>query len=480
MPDEITNELQPSWAKFLLSSIASSFNTTFHYSGNSIRNKIIVNNILNFGSQSTKDDSAVIEEKKTLYTEVIPRNQIILKLIWTYLRIEDKINCTMVCKGFNNIISDMNCFRLCVDLSTKFRVIPRLSRNYETVIFKNYECNILKEPMKKMLKQLNRRVEKTIFDDCKFDMMALNGFLSELTMLKSLELNMLLTIDDNIEIDFDDLPQLFQLKDLTINVNGDKMEEILEMFSSASNIQSLCLSLFDATIKHKVLDYMKRYKRILKSLRFTKCIVDKAENLVNLNSLHLYSTKKLPSKDYRSFDDLQNLRVLHLSEVDFDLLDILDTKCISFLNELKIVYSIHQNDKVNIFFCNYMCRIGINQIEQRVLKNSSTIVGQNQRPVMHYKEQTFVFKKPKDSTSLNANDFLQRSDNYSRYSGFYYDPSDCDDGIPMNSISAIEQFNKSEHRKKCLTDFSDKNTYFANTLGFETKKCLGNISIIIF
>lgn len=450
MPDEKSNEMQPSWAKSLLSSIASSFNTNLHNSGIAFRNKFFVNYTVNIGSQSTKDVSAVIEEKKILYTEVIPNDQIIMKLIWTYLNIEDKINCTLVCKRFNNIISDMNCFRLSVDLSSKFLVFPRLSRDYETVIFKNYECKNLKEPKKKMLKQLNRCVEKTIFSDCKFDMMALNGFLSELSMLKSLELNMLLTIDDNIEIDFDDLPQLFQLEDLTINVNGDKTEEILNMFSCASNIQSLCLSLFNANIKHNVLYYMKRYKKMLKSLSFTRCIVDKAENLLNLNTLHLDSIKILQPKHYRSFDDLQNLRVLHLSKVDIDLLKILDTNCISCLTELKVDYSHFQRDLVNHLFAKYMYKIGFDKVEYQTSKKSC-ILNNMHKPDFSTMKQQITYEKTKENNypSVYVEYFVENKDKNWVYCGFYND----------TDISVKEQFNKSEHKKKCFTDFSDKSIF---------------------
>ncbi|CAO1407377.1 unnamed protein product [Diamesa tonsa] len=193
MSDEIAEKVPPTVAKSVLSSIASSFNSIFNYWGVSINNNTHIINNLYFTRESinvnTNDSSRVyqkIVDQTTIYLEVIPNDQKIMELIWSYLTIDDKFNCTLVCKRFNNIVSEMECFRLIVNLPSMVRVIPRLSRSYKTVIFQRYQCTELKPLMRQMLEHLSHSVIDVRFYGCKFNLMTLCEFLRELPLLESL------------------------------------------------------------------------------------------------------------------------------------------------------------------------------------------------------------------------------------------------------------------------------------------------------
>ncbi|CAO1397458.1 unnamed protein product [Diamesa hyperborea] len=245
MSDEIAEKVPPTVAKSVLSSIASSFNSIFNYWGVSINNNTHIINNLYFTRESinvnTNDSSRVdqkIVDQTTIYLEVIPNDQKIMELIWSYLTIDDKFNCTLVCKRFNNIISEMECFRLIVNLPSMVRVIPRLSRSYKTVIFQRYQCTDLKPLMRQMLEHLSHSVIDVRFYGCKFNLMTLCDFLRELPLLESLVIDMTLTMNKDVELSVEDIPKLLKLKDFKIKVNADKLDEALVITSSALNIET--------------------------------------------------------------------------------------------------------------------------------------------------------------------------------------------------------------------------------------------------
>ena len=351
-------------AKSVFTSIASSFNSIFNYWGISMNNNTHVINNLYFTREPKnikKNDSSTVDQKivdqSALFTEVFPNDEKIIKLIWNYLNIDDKFNCTMVCKRFNNIVSEMECFRLIVNLPSMVRVIPRLSRSYKTVIFQSYQCTDLKPLMRQMLKHLSHSVIDLRFYDCKFNLMTLCEFLRELPLLESLVLDMTLTFKKDVEISVEDIPKFLNLRDFKIKVNADKLDETLVITGCALNIESLSLyeAIFDINVFN---DYLIQYKNSLKSLSLTKCIIHKSVNLAKLNTLRINSVIKLQPKDYGSFDCLNKLRVLHLTDVNTEMLGILNTKCISWLTDLEVIYTSQQKENMSDFYMKYIFQNG--------------------------------------------------------------------------------------------------------------------------
>lgn len=167
MSEETVKSTLLNFVKSLLSSIKSRFNITNSSFGYSKENTTNVHYIL----------PMIKDEKNSKEVIVIANDQKIIENIWKYLNREDKINCTMVCKRFNKIVSDMNCFHLVVRLPTRFRIIPRLSRQYETVTFQRYKCNKLQPLMHQMLKHLGQTVTELSFYDCVFNLTTFYEFL---------------------------------------------------------------------------------------------------------------------------------------------------------------------------------------------------------------------------------------------------------------------------------------------------------------
>ena len=89
----------------------------------------------------------------------------------------------------------------------------KFSFNYEKIIIRGYRCKTLTQPMREMLKQLSQSVVDLTLDGCEFDLIALSEFLRELPLLKSLKLNVFITIDKDFYVTEEDLPNLSKLKD---------------------------------------------------------------------------------------------------------------------------------------------------------------------------------------------------------------------------------------------------------------------------
>ena len=74
-----------------------------------------------------------------------------------------------------------------------------------------------------------------------------------------------------------------------------------------------------------------------------------------MNSLHFESSVNLPPKNYKSLNSLEHLRQLELIKVNTEMLNILKTKCMNQLTELKIIYtSVEQHKTVNRFYLFYV------------------------------------------------------------------------------------------------------------------------------
>lgn len=338
------------------SSMNSSFNTETIFNGAAINNTTISNNYFQLSAdekyQKMKLHLPKIVDLAVFSKEVFPNDNKVLELIWKYLSIVDKFNCTLVCKRFNYLVSEMNCFHLVPNLSSKFRVFPRLSRKYKKVTIYGYQCNRLQEPMHRMLEHLSHSVINLKLEFCIFNLITLSEIVGKLPLLESLEMKIILTLKEDIELFWEDIPKPLHLQFLKIYVNGDLLEELLNMLGAASNVQTLSLS--DATIETKVFRRVKQFQRSLRSLSFTRCIIDETGLLSSLNTLHFNSIQNIQLNDYSC---LQNLRVLHL--IDCEVSNILDFNEFLRLSEFKVGFTpkytdiITKNKVMSMFITHY-------------------------------------------------------------------------------------------------------------------------------
>lgn len=249
-----------------LSTITSSFNNII-ISGSSNNSTYNITNIYSDGQpRNIKNNDLIIIENQEHEKEVFLNDKRIFKIIWKYLDITDKFNCTMVCKRFNSIISGLDFFRLIVTSPSMTQVVPSLSRyiNYKTVIFRRYQCKSLKPPIRRMLKHLSRTVIDLTLHHCQLDLMTLCDLLIELPLLESIVLQVVQEMENNVELSLEDLPKLMHIKSLTIDLLRNKMNGALDIFG-ASIIESL--TLFRVKVRMTELSsFLDQHKNSLKSL----------------------------------------------------------------------------------------------------------------------------------------------------------------------------------------------------------------------
>lgn len=306
-------------------SIASSFNTTINNSGDSNNNTYNVTNILNGIFENQED----VTKEETL------------QFIWEYLSRKDKLNCTLVCKRFNNFISTMNCF--CLNNCWTKKAIPILSRDYQRVTIYNYDFNYMDLRMVKFLKHLGRCVNNLKLSYIKVDVMTLIDILDEFPLLKSLELNQLEFEDEKLFLD--NLPKFLYLRNLKI-CNANNLRGVLAIFGSALNIKTLSLR-FSCMESNELNKFLNEHRNSLESLRF-RC----------LNISKYIKDSKL---DFSSFDHLHQLRKLRLSYCCQLTQNIPTFKCIHWLTDFDVKYYARDKEKVNCFLHNYFVEKEINE-----------------------------------------------------------------------------------------------------------------------
>lgn len=192
-----------------------------------------------------------------------------------------------------------------------------------------------------MFKQLSHYLIVLKLYDCELNLMALYGFLQELPHLQSLELNVKLTMDTPIVLTQKKIPKLESLKDLKMQINDNKINEVLEITRNAPNIEFL--TIFDANFKiDDFIDYLNNYKK-LTSLNLTKCKVNEPKRMSELEAL---STDNFTTMDATSLVYLEQLSILSLINVNDKMLDILKSKCVHELTELKVQHRCHQKETI--------------------------------------------------------------------------------------------------------------------------------------
>ena len=263
--------------------------------------------------------------------DVLPTDKKLMKLIWKYLRLDDKLNCRLVCKRFNKIVSEMDGFLINVYFPSKVQKIPKLTSNHQTIIIQhlnNLNCQSLELEVHQMLNQFKDSLIHLKLLDCKFHMMPLYEMLSELPMLKSLTLNTKLTMRTSIDLTKDDQLKLLNIEEM-IN-NYDFGNKILDNARNGLKINIKTL-LDDETFS------INKFKNSIKkssgaqSLKFMKWIIKKAEIMSTCITYYFNSNILISSMDDTSFDWLKQLNDLHLIDEFNEMMNLLKSKCIDEL-----------------------------------------------------------------------------------------------------------------------------------------------------
>ena len=357
--------------------INSSGNSQIHYSAeannntHNITNNIIIKNIYKgiretepiINNQKSLEEVHQISDVQSVQMKVIPFEIKIKQLIWNHLSFQDNINCTMASREFNEIVNEMDCFRLNLDLTSS---IPKLTRSYKTMIIEGYKCVKLKTRLRRILQHLSTSLIELKLLNCEFVVMTLYDFLSELPLLESLELNISLIMNWNLSYSEEDLPQLLYLKDFKLNIKEDVWNETLAITRASLNIKSL--SFINTNFKKTEFNkYIKSFKN-LNSLSLSKCNFIQTYKMYGLNI---------------SFDCLKELRFLHLDEVNTEMLNIIRTKWIRKLTKFELNCQPDQWEIAEQFFqqccykhCNikFVAKRKLNNIGVCILSSKTDVV----------------------------------------------------------------------------------------------------------
>ena len=279
-----------------------------------------------------------IEDQKNL------RKAEALKFVWKYLGKEDKLNCTLVCKRFNNFISSMDCFSLYIDtLEFDNRKFPKLTRYYTSLIIHHYKLYFLSPRMLNTLIHLSQSVINFRLECIETNMITLCDILCKLPLLESLDLVWMNLMDSTLSLE--DLPAFLHLRKLKINMNhDDKMKGVLAIFRSAPNIESV--SFINSKMEVRVVNcFFNRHKNSLRTLRL--------ERFTMIDTMD--------SKYFNIFDCFLQLRKLYISCDSDLLLKVLKSKCVNWLTDFEIKYRSRERDKINSFLRQYFLSKEINE-----------------------------------------------------------------------------------------------------------------------
>lgn len=261
-------------------------------------------------------------------------NQLILKLIWKHLRGKDKLNCTLVSKNFNNLISKMDCFRLNINLrNNPIDSISKLERNYTVVFFRGSDVYYWDSCMIQMLKHLSRSLVELQLFNVITNLMTLRDLLYALPMLEIL--SMVEIKFKGTELNLKDLPKFLHLRQLEI-IRVNDAETMYPIFSSASCIQTLSLHFNATKLSAKGINtFLFQHKSSIKTLKMNSFAFD------------LYR-----SKWDLKIDCLLQLRDLTLFESDNILTQVLTSDCVYSLTDFRVTYRSKKIKKMNFFLQN--------------------------------------------------------------------------------------------------------------------------------
>ena len=276
--------------------------------------------------------------------EVFPDDEKFMQRIWKYLNLEDRLNCRLVCKRFNEIISGPKFLGQNVYFPSTVEKIPKLTTNHETVIIEGLNCNLLDVEVRQKLKQFNNSLIHLELLHCTFYLTTLYQILSELPLLESLKFHHRVTMNTSIELTNYDLKNLLNFEEIKMEIVDDLNNDILDNTKNALNIKIVLF--FDYTTVNMndfndSMDYKSR-----KDLNFMNCLINKESETFFYLRLHLNSNTHIFPIDSKSFDclkELNNLKNnLKLNVTNDEIEKILKFKCIDGLSGLTVDYTVGQ------------------------------------------------------------------------------------------------------------------------------------------
>lgn len=299
------------------------------------------------------NDETTIEDNNDQMIESIPvvkvltNEELILNLVWKYLKYNDKLNCTLVCKSFNSFISEKDCFKLHINLrKSPINSSSKLTRYYKTVCFRECKFYNMQPIMLEMLKHLGHSLVKLCLYHVQINVIILSELLDQLPWLESIEF---------FHIQFKEtdssskcLPQFLHLKQLRAR-NVQNVEKMFPIFKNAKCIQTLVLNYAQEKLNVKELNtFFIQHKSSLKSLRI--------DNYQNNNDL-------IKSKSNLNIDCLHQLRELTLFNCKDITTKVLSYECVAgWLTDLKINYIFKEMEEINFFLLNYFMEKVANEL----------------------------------------------------------------------------------------------------------------------
>ena len=343
---------------FSMASIASSFNSIFY---NVVSRNNTYNLTYNINEQTNNSTPTEAQEDGVKET--------ILEFVWKYLDLYDKLNCTLVCKRFNEFIFEMDGLRLYLDERWTDQItLPIFNRSYKTLFIKDHNFESFNLTLLRMLKKLSGSLIHLTLHRVKIDDITLNEFLNQLPLLESIEL---FERDKNFfHQSLNKSPQFPHLRSLKIDFkasifNKFNSGQILDNFRSAPNVCSVSLCrLFVPT--YELYDFLKQFKNNFESLTIIDCITDR-EVIENVNI----------------FDCLLQLRKLSLINSFSLTKEVLTTKCIDWLTDFQIRDRYIDKEEVNLCLQNFYKLKEINEhklLEYENGENKEAIVTNTKCP----------------------------------------------------------------------------------------------------
>lgn len=262
---------------------------------------------------------------------------------------DDKLNCRLICKRINEIISGTSCHGLNVFFPSQVEQIPKLRSNHEKVLIQNLICKSLKHEIRQILEHLSHNLIHLKLSSCVFDSMTLYKFLSVLPLLELVELDIRLIMKTSIELTNDDLTKLLNCQELKMKLNYN-MGIVLHL-----EIDSHAFGAFNI--------------KKTKHLNLMQYIVKETYMFHHHITFDLNSNGNTTPIDDTTADYLNELNGLHLFYVDNEMNKVFQTKIIDGLTGLVVNYTAEEK---NMFFQEIHRQLEMERRESERIKTTRT------------------------------------------------------------------------------------------------------------
>ena len=274
--------------------------------------------------------------------QVFRHDDEIIKFIWKYLSLKDKLNCRLICRRVNEIISGRNFHPENIYFPSQVEDVPNLTTNHEKLIIRDLRLETLDSEKRQKLDQIRHKLIHLELLNGQFELKALYEFLSEFPMLETLRLDSKLTMKESIDLTNKNLTKLFNFKNFKAEINFDTENHIQDNTKNTLNIEiNLNVERFFN------INEFDDSNQSTKSLNFIKCIVDRAiDKEIYRLTLHLNSNTRISPMDDTSIVFYKHLNGLG-DRYNDQMKKILKFKCIDKLARLPVYYTAEQ---INILF----------------------------------------------------------------------------------------------------------------------------------